>query len=52
MKIWLVDDAQRCRDSDMDNYMSKHLRLEERCAMLDKWLPAPFTTAGPYRKET
>lgn len=35
----LQGEAQHCRDSGMDDYLTKPLRLDELAAMLTKWLP-------------
>lgn len=39
-------EAQRCRDSGMDDYLSKPLRLKELAALLARWLP-PLDLVGP-----
>lgn len=41
------EDAKRCRDAGMDDYLSKPIVLEELKATLDKWLPESNRPATP-----
>jgi CheY-like chemotaxis protein len=35
----MAGDAEVCRGVGMDDYMSKPVRIEKLCEMLERWLP-------------
>jgi PAS domain S-box-containing protein len=45
----IQDEAQRCRDAGMDDYLSKPARLEQLQGMLDKWMPAAPEHPAPIQ---
>ncbi len=48
----LKGEAERCRASGMDDYLSKPLRLADLKAALERWLPAAASMAPPPRRWT
>lgn len=42
----MENEKRQCKESGMDDYLSKPVRIEAMAAILDKWLPAKSDNAG------